>query len=112
MTTNSISTLIALVSRLVPRDQRDAWREEWTAELWHFVTTTHTRYPLLTVARHTLGAVRHALYIRRTEWRSDMIAQDLSYALRGTLRRPAFAALVVATLALGIGVNSAMFTVV
>ena len=41
-----------------------------------------------------------------------MIAQDLSFAVRGMLRRPAFATLVIATLGLGIGVNTAMFTVV
>ena len=40
------------------------------------------------------------------------IVQDFAYAARGLLRRPGFAAIVVATIALGIGANAAIFTVV
>jgi predicted permease len=42
----------------------------------------------------------------------DALAQDVRYALRAWRRAPAFAFVVVAVLALGIGVNSAMFTFV
>ena len=42
----------------------------------------------------------------------DALAQDVRYALRTWRRAPGFAAVVVAVLALGIGVNSAMFTFV
>src|SRR5581483_10299148 len=42
----------------------------------------------------------------------DVLARDVRYALRTLARQPAFALLAVATLALGIGANAAIFTVV
>ena len=46
-------------------------------------------------------------------WASlDRFRQDVAYATRGCAHAPGFTAVVILTLALGIGANSAMFTVI
>jgi putative ABC transport system permease protein len=102
---------------LVPERRRDEWTREWNGELWYRASLLDgSRSGDRTAARRlvirTLGAFPHALWALTDEMRLDPMLQDLKYAIRGIVNRPAFAALVIATLALGIGANTAMFSIV
>lgn len=109
--------VVRLVAPIVPLRLRDEWRAEWTAELWYRIDALDRAGLLERRARsaimaRSLGALPHALSLRRMEWRLDMLLHDLRYAARMHLKRPAFALLVIAILAAGIGATSAMFSIV
>ncbi len=66
----------------------------------------------LETTRTVLGAIDRRIAGRhqRAEW-WEAVAQDLRHTLRGLARTPAFTVMVVVTLALGIGANAAVFSV-
>ena len=60
----------------------------------------------------TIEALKDEHRDRRTIQPLEIFFKDVRYALRGIVREPGFAAIVVAVLALGIGANTAMFSLV
>jgi putative ABC transport system permease protein len=58
------------------------------------------------------AAVEHTQAFFSGEPVIETILQDLSFGVRSLARRPAFTAIVVATIALGVGANAAIFSVV
>lgn len=106
--------VLALAALLVPRWRRAEWRREWEAE----VDALERRRAsgrgggLPGPTRFALGAVGHAWWLRRRGWTLDNLVLDVRSTLRGFGRSPAFAVTAVVVVALGVGVNGALFSLV
>lgn len=109
--------VLRILGRLVPRSVRDEWLREWDAELEHVADpgAADARASRATIIERLAAAAEDALRLRLGRTRRGLpagLARDVRFAARALARSPLFTAAVVVTLALGIGANAALFTVV
>ncbi len=105
------TAVLRALARVVPSPQRASWRAEWLAEMQFIAARGASR---ATIARRLGSAAVHASFLRKESIRmfdTTGLAQDVRFALRLARRQPSLTFTVVVTLALGIGANTALYTV-
>ena len=109
--------LVRLLSLLVVSERRAEWRAEWEGELfelWHRADRTPGRYPRprLQLLQFSLGAIAHAFAEFRQEWNAELLGYELRHTLRFLVRNRVFSLTAALLIALGVGANTTVFTIV
>ena len=104
-----LEALLRLGSLWVPGPARDEWLEALRAELQ---AAREKGAPLGQRVMLVAGAWVDAIRFRFEEASMEGLGREVRYAVRGLARRPGFALVTALTLGLGIGANTAIFSVV